>query len=163
MVKIKMKRSELQTDNDIWNAVLSVYGKYTFPTNDEKMDDFFILFNYYCEMESGGHECLFNWFSKDIEKMGIQIYLNRLMKMLQKVDAHDYAKLEKNYLVELWTLFLTVENSGNDELDFESVVADFYNLLEKADGEYRNLGDKLSDRLSSYATDIYTEIIEIME
>lgn len=158
-----MKRSELQTDNDIWNAVLSVYGKYDFPTNDEKMDGFFILFNYYCEMESGGHECLFNWFSKDIEKMGIQLYLNRLMKMLQKVDAHEYAELERNHLEELWTLFLAVENSGNNELNFENVVAEFYNLLEKADGEYRILGDKLSDRLSSYATDIYTEIIEIME
>lgn len=163
MVKIKMKRSELQTDNDIWNAVLSAYGEYDFPTNDEKMDEFFILFNYYCEMESGGHECLFNWFSKDIEEMGVQIYLNRLMKILQKVDAHEYAELEKNNLKELWTLFLAVENSGHDELDFEIVVAEFYKLLEKADGEYRILGDKLSDRLSSYATVIYTEIIEIME
>ena len=163
MVKIKMKRSELKTDNDIWNVVLSAYGKYDFPTNDEKMDDFFILFNYYCEVESGGHECLFNWFSKDIEKMGIQIYLNRLMKMLQKVDAHDYAKLEKNYLVELWTLFLAVENSGNDELKFDSVVADFYNLLEKAEAPLPETPNGLADRLSSYATDIYTEIIEIME
>ena len=114
-------------------------------------------------MESGGLECLFNWFSNDIEEMGVQIYLNRLMKILQKMDAHEYAELEKNNLKELWTLFLAVENSGHDELDFESVVAEFYNLLEKADGEYRKLGDKLSDRLSSYATDIYTEIIEIME
>ena len=162
MIKMKVKRSELQTNNDIWNAVLSVYGEYDFPTNDKKMNDFFILFNYYCEMESGGHECLFNWFSKDIEEMGIQIYLNRITEMLRKVDAPEYAEIERKYLEELWRLYLAVENSGND-LDFESVVAEFYIQLEKVDGEYRNLGDQLSDRLSSYATDIYTEIIEIVE
>jgi len=162
-VKIKVKHSELQTDNDIWNAVLTAYGEYDFPTDDEEMNDFFILFNYYCEMESGGHESLFNWFSKDIEEMGTQIYLNRLTVMLRKVGAPEYATIEEKSLEELWRLFLAVENSGNEELDFESVVSEFYMLLEKLDGEYRNLGDKLSDRLSSFATVIYTEIIEIVE
>jgi len=163
MIKMKVKRSELQTNNDIWNAVLSVYGEYDFPTNDKKMDDFFILFNYYCEMESGGHECLFNWFSKDIEEMGIQVYLNRITEMLRKADASEYAEIERKYLEELWRLYLAVENSVNEELDFERVVAEFYRYLEKADDEYRNLGDQLSDRLSWYATDIYTEIIEVVE
>ena len=162
-MKIKVKHSELQTDNDIWNAVLTAYGEYDFPTDDEEMNDFFILFNYYCEMESGGHESLFNWFSKDIEEMGTQIYLNRLTVMLRKVGAPEYATIEEKSLEELWRLFLAVENSGNEELDFESVVSEFYMLLEKLDGEYRNLGDKLSDRLSSFATVIYTEIIEIVE
>lgn len=36
-------------------------------------------------------------------------------------------------------------------------------FIEKADGEYRNLGDKLSERLSIYATAIYTEMLEIVE
>ena len=162
-MKIKVKHSELQTNNDIWNAVLTAYGEYDFPTDDEEMNDFFILFNYYCEMESGGHESLFNWFSKDIEEMGSQIYLNRLTVMLRKVGAPEYATIEEKSLEELWRLFLAVENSGNEELDFESVVSEFYMLLEKLDGEYRNLGDKLSDRLSSFATVIYTKIIEIVE
>ena len=162
-MKIKVKHSELQTNNDIWNAVLTAYGEYDFPTDDEEMNDFFILFNYYCEMESGGHESLFNWFSKDIEEMGTQIYLNRLTVMLRKVGAPEYATIEEKSLEELWRLFLAVENSANEELDFESVVSEFYMLLEKLDGEYRNLGDKLSDRLSSFATVIYTEIIEIVE
>ena len=70
MMIIKVNRSELQTNNDIWNAVLSAYGEYDFPTDDEKINDFFILFNYFCELESGGHESLFNWFSKHIAGNG---------------------------------------------------------------------------------------------
>lgn len=163
MLKIKVKRSELQTNDDIWNAVLSAYGEYNFPTNDEKMNDFFILFNYYCEIESGGHESLFNWFSKDIEEMGIQTYLIRLTKMLVKVSAQKYAVIEKNYLEELWRLFLAVESTSTDEPHYESLEAEFCMLIEKVDGEYRNLGEELSEKLSIYATVIYTEIIEIVE
>lgn len=153
----------MQTNDEIWNAVLSAYSEYVFPTDDVKMNDFFILFNYFCELESGGHESLFNWFSEHIEEMGIQTYLNRLTKMLEKVEAHEYAEIEKNYMEELWRLFLSVENSGTEEPHYESLEAEFYMTIEKADSEYRSLGDKLSERLSSYATVIYTEIIEIVE
>lgn len=40
LMKIKVKRSELQSNDDIWNAILSVYGEYDFPTKDEKLNDF---------------------------------------------------------------------------------------------------------------------------
>ena len=163
MMKIKVNRCELQTNNDIWNAVLSAYGEYDFPTDDEKINDFFILINYFCELESGGHESLFNWFSKHIAEMGIQTYLKRLTKMLEKVDAHEYAEIEKNYIEELWRLFLDLENSGSEEAHYESLEAKFCILIEKADSEYRNLGEELNERLSSYATVIYTEIIEIVD
>lgn len=95
--------------------------------------------------------------------MGIQTYLNRLTKMLRKVGAPEYAKIEMNYLEELWRLFLAVESSGSEESYYEYLEAEFYMLIEKADGEYRNLGDKLSERLSIYATAIYTEMLEIVE
>lgn len=162
-MKIEVKRSELQTNNDIWNAVLSAYGEYDFPTNDEKMNDFFVLFNYYCESESGGHESLFNWFSKDIEEMGIQTYLHKLTEMLEKVGASNYAAIEKNYLKKLWQLFLAVESTSPEELHYESLEDEYNMLIEKADGEYRNLGEELSEKLSIYATIIYPEIIEIVE
>lgn len=59
----------MQTNDDIWKAVLLAYGEYIFMTDDEKRNDFLILFNYFCELESGGHD----WFSEHIEEMGIQI------------------------------------------------------------------------------------------
>ncbi|MFJ7828510.1 hypothetical protein [Psychrobacillus sp. NPDC096623] len=59
-------------------------------TDDEKRNNFLILFNYFCELESGGHD----WFSEHIEEMGIQTYLNRLTIMLEKVEVHEYAEIE---------------------------------------------------------------------
>ncbi|MEK3981736.1 hypothetical protein MKY37_22275 [Psychrobacillus sp. FSL K6-2836] len=162
-MKIKLKRSELQTNNDIWNAVLAAYGQYDFPTEDEKMNDFFILFNYYCELESGGHESLFNWFSEHIEKMGIQTYSIRLSKVLEKVGANEYAEIEKRYIEQLWKLFLAVEKSRIEDPHYESLVAEFCNHIEQADSEYSKLGENLSERLSQYANAIYTEVIEIVE
>ena len=100
-------------------------------------------------------------FLKHIEVMGIQTYLYRLTKMLGKIGTHEYAEIEKNYIEELWRLFLAVENSRSEEL-YENIEEEFYILIEKADSEYRNLGEELSERLINYATIIYTEIIEIV-
>ncbi|MDI2588569.1 hypothetical protein OR571_15985 [Psychrobacillus sp. NEAU-3TGS] len=162
-MKMKVNRNELQTNVDIWNAVLLAYGEFVFPTDNVRTNDFILLFNYYCELESGGHESLFNWFSEHMKEMGIQTYLNKLTKMLEKVGAHKYAELEKKYLEELWRLFLVVENSRSEEPHYESLEEEFYILIEKADREYRSLGEELSERLGEYATEMYTEIIEIVE
>lgn len=122
----------MQTNDDIWNAVLSAYGEYIFPSDDEKRNDFLILFNYFCELESGGHESLFNWFPEHIEEMGIQTYLNRLTIMLEKVEAHEYAEIEKNYIEYIWRLFLAVENSKSEEPHYEILEEKFCILIEKA-------------------------------
>lgn len=53
---------------------------------------------------------------------------------LEKVEAHEYAEIENNYIEEIWRLFLAVENSKS-----------------------------VSERLSNYATVTYTEIIEIVK
>lgn len=37
---MKIKRSEILTNDDIWNAILAAYGNYSFPTENEKMNDF---------------------------------------------------------------------------------------------------------------------------
>ena len=157
-MKLKVNRSELQTNDDIWNAVLSAYGEYVFPTEDEEINDFIILFNYFCELESGGHESLFNWFSEQIEEMGIQAYVSRLTGLLEQVGAHKYAEVEKRYMEKLWSLFLAVENNTN-----EGIEEEFYLLIEKADSEYISLGGELSQLLESYAVETYTEIINIVE
>lgn len=80
----KANRSELQTNDDIWKAVLSANGEYIFMTDDEKRKNFLILFNYFCELESGGQD----WFLEHVEEMGIQTYLNGLTIMLEKVEVH---------------------------------------------------------------------------
>ncbi|MEG0260121.1 MAG: hypothetical protein RR651_09625 [Lysinibacillus sp.] len=162
-MKTKVSSKALLSEDDIWNAMLSAYGQYNFPTDNEKANDVFIVFNYFCELESGGHESLFNWLSEHIEKMGITTYLNTLTKILGQIGADHYAKIEMTYGKKLWEAYIALENSNIKEPDYLNLEADFYKLIEKADGEYRKLGEELGELLQKYAVTIYTEIIEVVE
>ncbi|MCD8510091.1 MAG: hypothetical protein LRY73_09640 [Bacillus sp. (in: Bacteria)] len=83
-MKIKMKKSELVTKDDIWNAVVSVMGETDFPTDNEVANEAYLVFQYYSEMESGGHESLLNWWSEYIEEVGAANYLKELTAILEK-------------------------------------------------------------------------------
>lgn len=155
-MKLKVNRKDLLTDDDILNAVLSAYGNYSFPSENDVTNDVFIVFNYFCELESGGHESLLNWFSWHIADVGITSYLNRLTGILERIDAHDYAKIEKKYGKELWRLFKELENTEIEE-------DNFYSLIQEADQAYVKLGEKLRDLLRTYSVNIYTELIEVIE
>ena len=160
---MKVSRSELQTNDDIWNAVLSVaYVNYPFPTEDEKKNDIFILFSYYSEMESGGHEALLNWLSETMQEMGIQKYVSRLTKMLEQIGAKQYAEIEKAYLEEILKRYLTLENSGFEDPDFEKLEAEYLTVVERADEEYRNLDEQINECLYNYAMNRHEEILEIV-
>ncbi|WHY02542.1 hypothetical protein [Neobacillus sp. DY30] len=150
------KRKDQMTKDDIWNAVIKMMGKYDFPTENQIANEVFIVFNYYSEMESGGHESLFTWFSWHIEKVGITNYLKELTGILEKIGAYDYSKIEKEYGEELWKLFKALENNDNEEEDFSSI-------LRKANNEYKKLDGKLGDLLETYFVSIYTELIEVVE
>lgn len=56
----KMKRENLLNKDDIWNAVTSVLSEHDLSTENNKTDETFLAFQYYSEMESGGHESLLN-------------------------------------------------------------------------------------------------------
>ncbi|MFJ8261948.1 hypothetical protein ACIQ4I_08340 [Rummeliibacillus sp. NPDC094406] len=155
-MKHKIKKTELLTNNDIWNKVIEVIGEYDFPTENEIINEVFIVFNYYSELESGGHESLFNWFSWHIEEVGITNYLKELTAILEKIDAYDYSKIENEFGNELWRLFKAIEN---DEIEEE----EFYSVVEKADNEYEKLNGKLGDLLETYFVNVYTELIEVVE
>lgn len=158
---MKIKRSEILTNDDIWNAVLAAYGNYSFPTENEKMNDFYILFNYFCEMESGGHESLLNWFSQPIQQMGTHEYLRRLAIMLEQIGANDYAEIEKAYLKEMVNIFEVIESRGFEGPNYESLEADFIKIIEKADKEYRNLDEQINAQIYKYALIIYKEVLEL--
>lgn len=160
---MKVKQSELQTNDDIWNAVLSAaYEKYSFPTDNEKKNDIFILFSYFCEMESGGHEALLNWFSETMQELGIQKYLSRLTKMLEQIGAKDYAEIEKGYLEEMLKRYLSIEKSGFEDPNFEKLEAEYLRVIERADEEYRNLEEQINERLYNYAVIIHEDVLEIV-
>lgn len=151
----KMKRENLLNKDDIWNAVTSVLSEHDLSTENNKTDETFLAFQYYSEMESGGHESLLNSLEWYIEKIGIDHYLKNLIGILEKIEAYDYAAIVKNNCEELWTLYIALEN---DEIEEEK----FYHLIEKADTDYHKLGDQLETLLEAYFVTIYTELIEVV-
>jgi len=155
-MKRKMKRNELVTNDDIWNAVIDVISNYNFPSDNCTKNKLYIGFQYYSELESGGHESLYTWFSEYIEEAGITTYLNELISFLETIDAQPYAKIEKKYGEQAWRLYKALE-AGDIEED------DFYNVIEKADHEYYNLNDKLGKLLEAYFLTIYPELIEVID
>lgn len=143
-------------NDDIWNAVITVLSESDLPTENKKLNEAFIVFQSYSELESGGHESLFTWFEPYIKEVGIDNYLNELIDILEKIGAHDYATIEKNYGQEMWELYVALENDKVEE-------DEFYSVIEKADDEYHQLNQKLQELLETYFVTIHTDLIEVVE
>ena len=151
-----MKRKNLLSKTDIWNAVITVLSEYDLSTDEKNLNEAFIVFQYYSELESGGHESLFTWFEWYIEEVGIDNYLNELIGILEKIGAHDYAIIEKKYGQEMWRLYVALEN---DEIEED----EFYDVIEKANNDYHKLNQKLEELLERYFVTIHTDLIEVVE
>lgn len=155
-MKPKMNRKDLMDNDDIWNAVNSVLSEQDFPTEDEKVNDAFLVFQYYSEMESGGHEALLNWTQQYIKEVGIQHYQNGLVGSLEKIGAHDCAAIERTHLEELWKLHLALEND-------ESHEEEYYSKIELMDNAYHGQDGKLETLLEGYFVEIHTDLIDVVE
>lgn len=155
-MKPQRNRKDLLDKNSIWNAVLEVVSECDFPTKDTALNEAFIVVQYYSELESGGHEILFNWAGSYIQEISIESYLKELIAILEKIDAHDYAVIEKKYGQEMWRLYTALENGENKE-------DEFLNIIEKADDEYHKLNRKLDELLETYFIRIHTDLIEVVE
>lgn len=156
VVKPKVKRKDLMSQAAISNAVTDVLSAYDLSSKDNILNKAFIVYQYHCELESGGHESLFRWFGQHIKEMGIDDYLNNLIGTLEEIGAHNYALIEKKYCKELWSLYIALEN---DEIHED----EFYHVLEKATEEYYKLNDELRGLLATYFVTIYTDLIEVVE
>lgn len=155
-MKPAMKRSELQNKVAIWNAAISAISEIDFPVGDPIADDAFIVFQYYSENESGGHEILLNWCAYIIEERGIDAYLEQLLAILKKIGAEEYAAIEQRYLKEIWLLYKEMEQDEQKE-------DAFLQLIQKADEAYQALGKQLENRMEAYFLGIYEELIEVIE
>lgn len=153
---VKMKKSELQNRSDIWNAMVFLMSDYDFPTDDHFANKTFLAYHYYSELESGGHEALFNWSEMYFNKVGVNNFFKGLIAILKEINAHDYASIEEKYGETLWGLYKALENDDSKE-------EAFYNLIEKADQEYYQLDGKLERLLEEYFIRIYTQFIEVVD
>jgi hypothetical protein len=127
-----------------------------FPTDNTMLQETYVVFQYYSELESGGHESLFTWFSDYIEEIGISNYLKELIAILEKIGADNFARIVDRYGEEMWRLYVALEKG---ELEEEP----FYNIIEKADNEYWTINPKIGELLEAYFVKIHTEIIDVQE
>ena len=155
-MKPVMKRSDLKSKEDIWNAVILAISNVDFPSGDPAADELSILFQYYSENESGGHEILLNWGSESIEEQGIDAYLEKLTSILEKIGAGEYAAIEQRYLKGIWQLYKELEQDEQKEDAFLKAV-------EQADRAYQALGKQLENKMEAYFVDVYPKLIEIVE
>lgn len=155
-MKVKVKRKDLLDNNDIWNAVIGVLSEYEQSNEEKNSNEAYIVYHYYSELESGGHESLLNWFQWYIEEVGIDNYLNELIGILEKIGAYDYAIIEKKYGHKLWRLYLDLEKAKIEE-------DEFYHVIGKANDEYYNLNGKLEKDLEAYFVKIHTDLIEVVD
>ena len=155
-MKPKMKRKDLMSKTAISNAVMDVLSEHDLSSEDNILNKAIIVYQYYSELESGGHESLFRWFGQHIKEMGIDDYLNKLIGTLEEIGAHNYALIEKKYCKEMWNLYIALEN---DEIHED----EFYHVIEKASDEYYKLNDELRELLETYFVTIYTDLIEVVE
>lgn len=155
-MKPRMKRKDLETKDDVWNAVIGVISENDFPSESKEVNEAWVVFYYYSEMESGGHEILLNWLGDYIKEVGIQQYQAQLINVLEKIGAHDYAVIERTYLEPMWNLYVALEQDETQEEDFISKV-------ELADNEYHKENRKLDTLLERYFVKIHTELIDVVE
>ena len=82
--------------------------------------------------------------------------MEELIDVLEKIDAHEYAEIEKTYGEEMWRLYIALENNEIDENKF-------YSVIEKANGEYYNLNEKLRELIETYFVMIHTDLIKVVD
>ncbi|MEH7224600.1 hypothetical protein V7112_12395 [Bacillus sp. JJ1566] len=143
----------MKSNDEIWNEVIHSISKIDFPSDNQTLNEAYLAFQYYSELESGGHEAWLNWWHEYIEEVGIATYIKELTHIFEKIGAQEYAIILQKYGAEMWQTFVALENGEiNEDL--------FYQVIEKADQEYYNLEDKLQQLLESYFVNNHTDFIK---
>ena len=131
------------TKEDIWNDTISILAETDYPSDNPSINDVYLAYHYYSELESGGHEAFLTWFSEQMEQTGPTTFFQNLKHSLTKINAKPYAKIIDTYGEALWQAFTALEKEEIEE-------DEFYNIIEKADTEYYQLNGKLEQNLEDY-------------
>ncbi|MEH7383312.1 hypothetical protein V7138_22810 [Bacillus sp. JJ1533] len=144
----------MKSTDEIWNEVIHHICQIDFPSNNQNLNKAYLVFQYYSELESGGHEAWLNWWHEYIDEVGIGTYIKELTDILEKINAQDYAVILQKYGEDMWRTFIALEKGGGMDED------SFYQVIEKADQDYYTLEDKLQQLLESYFVSNHTDYIE---
>lgn len=152
-IKRKMKKSTLQQEGAVFNTITDLLVANRYPTDNALVNEANLMYQYYCELESGGHESLLNWQAEEILAEGIEHYLEVLTTALKKIGATDYAAILETYGIRLWMYHKAVETGAMDE-------EPFYEIVQQANKEYYALNDAIRKLIEQHFNDIHTEFIE---
>ena len=138
----------------IRNEVINILIKRDFPSNNQLLDEAHLLYQYNCELESGGHESFLRWQSQYIEEIGITAYLEKLIGILKKINAADYADILEEFGEKMWNLYLALENGEIHE-------DEFYEIIHEADKRYYGLEDKIYFLIENHFVELHAQVIDI--
>ncbi|MBT2581611.1 hypothetical protein [Planococcus sp. ISL-109] len=155
MKKLQKHKTELSSQDDIWNAVIEAIGEMDLPMEPGARKDTFLAFHYYSTMESGGHKSLLDAFFEYVQEIGAEHFLTELTTALERIGAEHYARFEREYGKEMWYQFVALEHGETDE-------AAFYKVIEQADQAYYELGNSLEQVLAAHFVAVHEQLIDII-
>lgn len=116
-----------------WNEMIGQLSELELPVEDPFLQQMLLVYHYFSEMESGGHESLFRWLEMYVKDTGIDFFIAELSDALEHIGAIGYVDLVQIYGKPIWQAY---EAMNQDE----TVEDSFYEVVETADEQYHGLG-----------------------
>ena len=144
------------TNVNAWDIVSTIAIEHSFPLQQPLLNETSIVFQYYSEMESGGHESLLRWQYDQMQAMGFMQYKETLLRVLRAIGADEYAAVEDTHLTRCFELY--------EALEANRLAEDvFYEAINAADAAYIACEDRLRDQLQHYAELNYEALRQVVE
>lgn len=135
-----------------WNKVVDRICSHDFPSQNEVLDEAFVLFQYMSGLESGGYEGVHNLLNEEAEEMGVETFENLLIKGLTRIEAIEYRELEKEVGLPLWQLYKELQGGYIGE-------AVYYEKVEEADSQMKAIDYPLQEKLETYFMELHDTLL----
>ena len=149
-------KKEVLTSAARYNVVSDFIVSYTYPSQNNILDDSWRIFNYYNELASGGHEGYLNWATRPIPETEIHSFYDALIQSLQEIGAAPLAELERTYGILLWHKFHALEK-GEIEED------EFYEIIQLADQAYFDYEETFIKHIETYAEKLFPKLFKVVD
>lgn len=151
-----ISKKDVLTSAERYNAVADFIVSHTYPSENKMLDDSWLIFNYYNELASGGHEGYLTWTAGPILETEIYPFYDALIHTLQEIGATGLAELERTYGILLWQKFHALEN-GEIEED------EFYDIIQLADQAYFEYEKMFIDKMWAYAEKLFPKLFTVVD
>lgn len=135
-----------------WNKVVDRVCSHDFPSQNEVLDEAFVLFQYMSGMESGGYEGVHNLLDEEAEKVGAENLENLLIIGLTRIKAIEYRELEKEFGLLLWQLYKELQEGHIGEMVY-------YAKVEEANRQMEAIDYPLQEMLEKYFVELHDTLL----